>query len=159
MAVPPSLARLLCCVQPFCDAAYRSLQLLQSRGLDAVVNDSLVSPVTQLGSVMCGAAVSVVVGAAAYMFVPAAALVSVGGATTVFVVAFILAAAVVGCALELVNACVTTLFVCLADDPQALAATKPEMHRRLSSAMAGMYDNVDVAAADIERQYGSVQRM
>lgn len=152
---------LLCCysAQPFCDAAYRSVSLLQSRGLDAVINDSLVSPVTQLGSLVCGAVVSAVVGVAAYVLVPAVALDEMGGATVVFVLSFILGAAVVGCSLEVVNACVTTLFVCLADDPQSLANSKPDMYSRLSSAVCGMYDNVDIAAhVDVERQYGSVSR-
>ena len=144
--------------QPFCDAAYRSVTLLQSRGLDAVINDSLVSPVTQLGSLICGAVVSVTVGVAAYVFLPAATMDALGGATVVFVVSFLVSAAVVHCSLAAVNACVTTLFVCLAEDPQSLASSKPDTYHRLSSAMAAMYD-VDVTAqADVERQYGSVGR-
>ena len=135
------------------------MSLLQARGLDAVINDSLVSPVTQLGSLMCGAVVSVTVGVTAYVLLPPAALEALGGPAVVFVLSFVLGLAVVGSVLEVVNACVTTLFVCLAEEPQALASSKPHIYQRLSSAMSGMYDSVDVAAqADSERQYGSVPR-
>ena len=108
---------------------------------------------------MCGAIVSVTVGVMALVLVPASTLGAMGGAPAVFGLGFVLGVAVVGCALELVNACVTTLFVCLAEDPQALASSKPELYSRIASAVSAMYEHVDIAEQqDVERQYGSVTR-
>lgn len=48
------------------------------------------------------------------------------------IVAFIIGAAEFSIIASVINSGVVTTFVCLAEDPQALAQTKPELYQRIS---------------------------
>ncbi len=43
------------------------------------------------------------------------------------------------CAMVVVESCVVSLFVCFAEDPQALSSTKPEEYNRLAGALSEFY--------------------
>jgi len=45
------------------------------------------------------------------------------------------------CAMEVVESCVAALFVCFAEDPRALADSKPETYTALTEAFRGFYPN------------------
>ena len=147
--------------EPFCQAADSSLELLQQRGLDAVINDSLIGNVLQLGALVCGLCTAVLASSLSWLLLPAAVQASGVSVGLIATISFFLGLGVTMTAAEAVNATVVALFVCLAEDPAALARTKPAVYERLVGNMQSWYPQVhlDGTAArsqhahDLESQY------
>lgn len=143
---------------PFWDSARRAFQLMQRRGLDAVVNDSLTGTVLFIG-VLVGAAAG-----AGFAALLAWALKATGALAMWALIGALLGLVVAGGAASVVESAVITLFVCLADDPAALRRTKPDVYDDLVPAMRAEFqdvdlDNIAAADADCERPEGHRNRV
>ena len=136
--------------ESYCEAGYNSLTMMQARGLDAVVNDSLIGGVLQFGCLICGLTTALLTSAVSYILLSSATLesFSIWG---ISITAFMLGYSVCGTAVEAVNAAVVGFFVLLADDPEALARTKPEVYERVVTSIAGFYPGLRLDGMDVER--------
>ncbi len=110
-------------------------QLFRHRGWHAIVNDSLISRVLQLGcsavglgTALVGALVAGVHGAewSAVLQTDAVPVVTVAGAVVGFAVCWVCMSAI--------ESAVTTVFLCLAEDPAVLGQTHPTEHANLMAA-------------------------
>jgi hypothetical protein len=112
----------------YCTAGRDTWELTKSRGLDAVINDDLIANVLAIG----GFAIALLTagGGLAYVrFSPlpkTSVYYAVVGFTTFFVglAEFAILSVVI-------DSGVSTTFVCLAEDPLALARTKPELYQQV----------------------------
>ncbi|KAI8895528.1 choline transporter-like protein [Globomyces pollinis-pini] len=114
----------------YCSAAKDTWELTKSRGIDAIINDDLIGNVLGMGSL----AIGLVTGGVACLYVyvnpnfvdKSAIYYAVFGLIGLFVgiTEFSILAGVI-------DSGVITTFVCLAEDPQALAQTKPELYRKI----------------------------
>ncbi|KAJ3395197.1 putative choline transporter, neither null mutation nor overexpression affects choline transport [Lobulomyces angularis] len=99
----------------YCSAAKATWALIQSRGVDAIINDNLVGVVLGMGSLfiglLCGA------GGLLYYFSSSIPRESIVSEFTILS--------------EVINSGVTTTFVCLAEDPGALQRTKPDLYQKV----------------------------
>jgi hypothetical protein len=133
----------------YCEAAQTSWNLLRYRGLDAVINDSLISGVVVYGSVMVGlltAALTAITCRLAFnaAFAEEWLLWAIFG----FLAGFTLSLT----CLELIEGFVIALFVCLAADPAALAQSKPAEYNLISDALLHTY-SIELSNHQIARNY------
>ena len=136
--------------ETYMEASKNSLGMMKARGLDAVVNDSLIGGVLQFGCLICGLTTAFVVSLLSYILLSSLTLqsfsLSLIGATSL-----VLGFSVCGTAVEAVNASVVSFFVLLADDPEALARTKPDVYERVVAAVAAQYPGCRLDGVDVER--------
>ena len=105
-------------------------ELIKRRGIDAVINDNLIGNVLFLGSILI-AGLNAVIG---YLFTLAWKPLPVNGVDiTLFMVifSFLIGLLLSITIMEIVNSGVATTFVCLAEDPEALRRTKPELWEKV----------------------------
>jgi hypothetical protein len=120
----------------YIEAAKRTFSLLQTRGFDAIINDTLIDSALTVISIMTALLTG---------------LISALVAGLIFKLEWPLWAAlgfIIGLAISLVvtsaiDSTVVTLFVCLAEDPQILATTKPSEYALINDAFHNRY-NLDV---------------
>jgi hypothetical protein len=113
----------------YCTAAKDTWALVKSRGIDAVINDSLIGNVLSMGGLFIGLLTGGVGCLVVYLSptIPNDAIYFlVIGFSGLFIglVQFSVIAGVI-------DSGVVTTFVCLAEDPQALAITKPGLYREI----------------------------
>lgn len=113
----------------YCTAAKDTWQLAKARGIDAIINDNLIGNVLSVGGLLIGL-ITAFVGLATVYVSP----------TIPNEVVYYVVVGIVGLFIGLVefsvlagviDSGVTTTFVCLAEDPQALALTKPLLYREI----------------------------
>ena len=146
--------------ETYVEASRNSLGMMQARGLDAVVNDSLISGVLQFGCLVCGVATAVFVSVLSYVLLSAVSQQSFS-ISLIGSAALVLGYSVCGTAVEVVNASVVAFFVLLADDPEALARTKEDVYLRVVSAISATYPQCRLdGGVDLEharaRRYGGI---
>ncbi|KAI9005314.1 plasma-membrane choline transporter-domain-containing protein [Gaertneriomyces semiglobifer] len=110
-------------------AAKDTWRLCKSRGIDAIINDSLVATVLSMGSLLVG----FICGFIAYLYVHFSDNIP---SETLHYVVFCLLGVFFGVAefavlANVIDSGVTTTFVCLAEDPAALYRTKPEVYEKI----------------------------
>ncbi|TPX64680.1 hypothetical protein SpCBS45565_g05706 [Spizellomyces sp. 'palustris'] len=115
----------------YLEAARDTWSLLRARGIDLIINDDLTSGVLTMGALLIGLANAFV----AYVFLylsstPKTKELEVITAIIAFVVAF----AQFWVLAETIRSGVATTFVCLAEDPIALARTKPDLYEKIRAA-------------------------
>lgn len=114
--------------KPFLQAANQAWALMKSRGFDAIINDSLINGVMSLIIIIGGLSTGIF-----------GALVGYYGYNTDWRVwaglGFLIGAALMFVIAEIVDSSVTTLFICLADDPATLQRTKPEEYNRITQSI------------------------
>ena len=121
------------------ESANRSFKLMTSRGLDAVINDDLVSTVLLVGILGIG---GLCAGLAPLL---AAQVFTTAGDWRMWVViGLVLGITVSITILSIVESAVITLFVCLADDPVVLRQTKQEEYAMLVPLMRLGHPEVDL---------------
>ena len=103
-------------------AAKSTWELFKVRGWDAVINDSLISQVMSLLEVAISTTCLIVAALIAYYGLPASNWQLLAGVG--FAVGLSIARTVTAC----IEGSVITLFICLAEDPQAMQQTKPELY-------------------------------
>jgi len=112
----------------YCQAGRDTWELTKSRGLDAVINDDLIGNVLAIG----GFAIALLTCGGGLAYVRFSPLPK----TDVYYIAIGVATFFVGWAefailSVVIDSGVCTTFVCLAEDPLALARTKPELYQKV----------------------------
>jgi len=97
----------------FCQAAKDTWSLIHSHGIEAIVNDNLVSPVLFMSAFIGGCATGIVAGVMGFVLLQQY---WIACAVTGFIIGFMLLIMVT----EVVESGVATIFVCFAMDPEAL---------------------------------------
>ncbi|KAF9972161.1 putative choline transporter, neither null mutation nor overexpression affects choline transport [Actinomortierella ambigua] len=127
--------------KPFIVAAKDTWELIKNRGVDAVVNDTLVGRVLGMGSLL----VAILSGLYGYLFLkivrPSFAEGDEVVTVVVVVVEIILGVVMVSIPNNVLDSGVTTTFVALAEDPEVLHRTKPDLYEALVQDYPGLrYD-------------------
>jgi len=120
----------------FCDGGSSVWNLIKERGFDLIINDDLTETVFFTIALFNGITVAVIVGLLAWACHVKYALLL---AIIAFVVAYLLSAF----ALSVLDSGVATLFVCFAEDPEQLEATRPDLHAQLRNAWVVRYGEED----------------
>ncbi|KAJ3054888.1 putative choline transporter, neither null mutation nor overexpression affects choline transport [Rhizophlyctis rosea] len=110
----------------FVTAAKATWQLVKSHGIDAIINDNLVGNVLSIGALLIGLITAFV----GYLYVQLSP--SIPNDTPTFIiialVAFFIGFSEFSILANVIDSGVTTTFVCLAEDPEALRRTKPQLY-------------------------------
>ncbi|KAF9914507.1 putative choline transporter, neither null mutation nor overexpression affects choline transport [Lobosporangium transversale] len=130
--------------KPFVTAAKDTWEMIKDRGVDAIVNDSLAGNVLGMGTL----SVALLSGLYGYLFIK---LVQPGfyekDDETLVIVLVVLVEMILGAAMmsvpnNVIDSGVTTTFVALAEDPQTLHRTKPDLYRQIEVHYPGVTHNV-----------------
>ncbi|KAI1297031.1 putative choline transporter, neither null mutation nor overexpression affects choline transport [Mortierella claussenii] len=130
--------------KPFVTAAKDTWELVKDRGVDALVNDNLVGSVLSMGSL----SVALLSAFYGYLFIK---LVQPGfydkgdESLVVFIVVIvemILGAVMMSVPNNVIDSGVTTTFVALAEDPQTLYRTKPDLYQAIAQQYPDVTRNV-----------------
>jgi len=114
----------------YCEAASDTWKLIKARGLDIIINDNLIGAVLIFGALAVGLANGALGLALSYfVFDYKASYVAFG------FIGILIGLAIALCAMEVVDSCVASCFVCYAEDPEALQRTKPAAYDRLTNAL------------------------
>ncbi|KAF9184076.1 putative choline transporter, neither null mutation nor overexpression affects choline transport [Haplosporangium sp. Z 767] len=130
--------------KPFVKAASDTWEMIKDRGVDAIINDSLVGNVLGMGSLL----VAVLSGLYGYLFIKVVqpSFYDKNDETLVIiaivVLEMILGAVMMSVPNNVLDSGVTTTFVALAEDPQTLYKTKPELYHAIAEAYPNVTRNV-----------------
>ncbi|KAI8895526.1 plasma-membrane choline transporter-domain-containing protein [Globomyces pollinis-pini] len=113
----------------YCSAAKDTWELTKARGIDAIINDNLIGNVLGMGAL----AIGLITGGVACIYVSIHP--NLANEQSYYVI-FGLIGLFVGITefsvlAGVIDSGVITTFVCLAEDPQALAQTKPDLYRKI----------------------------
>jgi len=109
----------------YCEAAKDTWELIKSHGIQAIINDNLISNVLLLGAFLGGAITALTGGIIGYAW---ASEYWVGLAVTGFIIGFVMSMLT----MEVVESGVTCIFVCFAMDPAALKRADPFLYQKFS---------------------------
>lgn len=143
---------------PFAKAGRAAFQLFKSRGWTAIINDDLIENTLSFAALVTGG----LTGALSYMVVKTSG--SPWGHTfdglgsdshneaalVAAVVGVIIGIAVSAVVMAVIEAAVCTVFVCFAQDPDALRHTRPEHHTDLLNAWSHFHPTVLVACGYVD---------
>ncbi|KAG0227972.1 putative choline transporter, neither null mutation nor overexpression affects choline transport [Mortierella sp. GBA43] len=115
--------------KPYIRAAKDTWSILKDRGVEQIINDNLIGNVWSMAGIFGGA----LSGISAYLYLRNVTLTS---NTTGFMIFIIVIAAIMGLQIvftvgTVIDSGVVATFVCLAEDPAALARTKPELFEQI----------------------------
>ncbi|KAJ3362269.1 putative choline transporter, neither null mutation nor overexpression affects choline transport [Allomyces javanicus] len=114
--------------KPFCRAGKDTWTMIKDRGVDAIINDSLIGNVLFFGALLV-AGINVLI--AWIVFAVGSAIessaTSGGALALVLICAALMGIVVFMLVASVIESGTATTFVCLAEDPQALRATKPAL--------------------------------
>ncbi|KAG2181360.1 hypothetical protein INT43_008943 [Umbelopsis isabellina] len=114
----------------FVESAKRTWTLIKDRGVEALINDNLINNVLFMGGLLVGVITSLF--GFIYLAVAQPAFNSGGQVTPVIVMmCFIIGLSMFSSIATVISSGVATTFVCLAEDPDALRRTKPELWERI----------------------------
>lgn len=116
----------------YCQAAKDTWTLVKSRGVDAIVNDNLISGVLLMGAIMGGIATAVVGGIIALIAIEQYWV-------SLAFVCFLIGVSLVMLTMEVVESGVCTIFVCFAMDPAALQRNSPELYNTFVTTYHGLH--------------------
>ncbi|KAJ1744558.1 putative choline transporter, neither null mutation nor overexpression affects choline transport, partial [Coemansia sp. RSA 1752] len=110
----------------FVPAAKDTWTLIKDRGVDALINDCLIGNVLQMGAFLCAAVVALV--AWLYITITKPEYNTTGSYTApIIIAAFVLAMSMFMVLLKSIDSGAATTFVCLAEDPEAMARNNPQL--------------------------------
>ncbi|KAJ2336938.1 putative choline transporter, neither null mutation nor overexpression affects choline transport [Coemansia sp. RSA 2681] len=136
--------------KPFTQAAKDTWSLIKDRGVDALINDCLIGNVLQMGSFLCAAVVALV--AWLYITITKPEYNSTGSYTAPIILsAFVIAMSMFMVLLKCIDSGAATTFVCLAEDPEAMARNNPELFRMVREA----YPQVVRGVRDTNNSYNA----
>lgn len=115
----------------YCQSAKDTWRLIKSHGIDAVINDNLISGVLLMGSILAGILCAVVGGLIALAWAPAYWVILAAAC-------FVIGVSLVMLTMEVVESGVATIFVCFAMDAPALQRTSPELYRTFTETYHGV---------------------
>ncbi|ORX92200.1 DUF580-domain-containing protein [Basidiobolus meristosporus CBS 931.73] len=116
--------------KPYCQAAKDTWRLIKDRGIDAMINDSLIGNVLTMGGLLVATVTSIIT----YVFVQV--FKSEINYNADFTTVFVFFGFIVGFSLfvlvgEIIQSGTATTFVCLAEDPEALQRSQPELFEQI----------------------------
>ncbi|ORX91221.1 DUF580-domain-containing protein [Basidiobolus meristosporus CBS 931.73] len=116
--------------KPYCQAAKDTWTLIQDRGVDAMINDNLIGNVLTMGGLLVATITSIIT----YVFIQVFKSEINGNAS--FTTVFVFFGFIVGFSLftligEVIQSGTATTFVCLAEDPDALRRSQPELFEQV----------------------------
>ncbi|KAG0338210.1 putative choline transporter, neither null mutation nor overexpression affects choline transport [Podila humilis] len=126
----------------FVPAAKDTWTILKDRGVVQLINDNLIGNVWAMGSIMCG----VLCGLGSYLYLRfSQPLFNISGDFTYIMVtmAFVLGLQMLFTVGSVIESGVATTFVALAEDPAALARTKPELFERIRATYPAVVQGVN----------------
>jgi len=115
----------------YCQAAKDTWALVKSHGVDAIINDNLISGVLLMGSIMGGVFCAIIGGIVGVFLV-------YDYWVALAVVCFLIGVSLVMLTMEVVESGVATIFVCFAMDAQALNRNSPELYRTFTETYHGL---------------------
>jgi len=119
----------------FCTAGKDTWRLVKTRGVDAIINDSLIGNVLGFGALFTGLFAGGFALLAAWQFGSKESSLTTDERTIIMAVSgslgLITGFAEFNIMAEVVTSGVTTIFVCLAEDPYALQRTQPELFQKV----------------------------
>ncbi|KAG0213057.1 putative choline transporter, neither null mutation nor overexpression affects choline transport [Mortierella sp. GBA30] len=116
--------------KPYIQAAKDTWTILKDRGIEQLINDNLIGNVWGMAAILSGC----LSGLASYLYLRFADPVfnQAGEFTVIFVImGFVMGLQICFTVGTVVDSGVVTTFVCLAEDPAALARTKPELFEKI----------------------------
>lgn len=115
----------------FCTAAKDTWTMIKDRGVEAIINDNLIGNVLGIGSLLIGFLNAII--ALAIIAAVKVEIINEGGLVLwlLLVAAFVIGLAMMSTAGGVIESGTATTFVCLAEDPMALARTQPELFERI----------------------------
>jgi len=114
----------------FVESAKRTWILVKDRGVEALINDNLIGNVLFMGGLLIGVITSLF--GYIYLAVAQPAFNAFGQATPIVVmVCFLVGLSMFSSIATVITSGVATTFVCLAEDPDALRRTKPELWEQI----------------------------
>ncbi|SAM00846.1 hypothetical protein [Absidia glauca] len=114
----------------YIQSAKRTWTLIKDRGVEAIINDNLINNVLFLGGLLVGVLCSLL--GYLYLEISRPAFNQQGNMTPVVVmVCFIVGISMFSTISMTISSGVSTTFVCLAEDPQALQRTQPELFEKI----------------------------
>ncbi|KAG0005527.1 putative choline transporter, neither null mutation nor overexpression affects choline transport [Modicella reniformis] len=116
--------------KPYIQAAKDTWTILKDRGVEQIINDNLIGNVWGMAAILGG----VLAGLASYVYIRVVD--PVFNANDQFTVVIVIMAFVMGLQIvftvgTVIDSGVVATFVCLAEDPAALARTKPELFEKI----------------------------
>ncbi|KAJ1730668.1 putative choline transporter, neither null mutation nor overexpression affects choline transport [Coemansia sp. Benny D160-2] len=112
--------------KPFVQAAKDTWTIIEDRGVSMIINDCLIGNVLQMGSFLCAAVVALV--AWLYITITKPEYNAAGSYTApIIIAAFVIAMSMFMVLLKCIDSGTATTFVCLAEDPEAMAFNNPEL--------------------------------
>lgn len=134
--------------KPFVRAAHDTWELVKDRGVDAIVNDNLTGNVLGMGTLSVGVASGLYGYVFIKLFQPSFYAKEDEGLVVfaVILVEFILGAVMMSVPNNVIDSGVTTTFVALAEDPQTLFRTKPDLY----TAIALQYPHVSLNVRGVQ---------
>ncbi|CAG8482261.1 20974_t:CDS:10 [Dentiscutata erythropus] len=114
----------------FCDAAKDTWTMIKDRGVEAIINDNLIGTVIMMGSFLVGMITALFGYLYTIIFHPSF---NAGGGFTPLLVflAFIIGFQMLSIIGSVIFSGAATTFVCLAENPDALARTKPDLYNEI----------------------------
>ncbi|KAI8076565.1 choline transporter-like protein [Gilbertella persicaria] len=110
----------------FVPSAKRTWTLIKDRGVEALINDNLIGNVLVMGALLVGILSSLL--GYLYLLIAQPAYNSTGNMTPiVMLICFIMGMSMFSTISTVISSGVVTTFVCLAEDPEALRRTNPEL--------------------------------
>ncbi|KAJ1732448.1 putative choline transporter, neither null mutation nor overexpression affects choline transport [Coemansia biformis] len=132
--------------KPFVQAAKDTWTLVKDRGIDALINDSLIGNVLQMGAFMCASVVALV--AWLYITITKPEYNATGSYTVpIIIAAFLLAMSMFTVLLKCIDSGAATTFVCLAEDPGTMARNNPRLFAMVAEAYPQVVRGVRTPAA------------
>jgi hypothetical protein len=117
----------------FCDSAKDTWKMVKESGIDAIINDNLVGTVLGMGCLAVGAVAGTVTYGIGYGFLRGVSVdtsVAWGYLVAIAIAAFFLGFLMMSVVTMVVESGTQTVFVCLAENPSALARSKPELYEK-----------------------------
>ncbi|GAA5810436.1 hypothetical protein MFLAVUS_003857 [Mucor flavus] len=116
--------------QAFVPSAKRTWSMIQDRGVEAMINDNLIGNVLFMGSLLVGILSSLL--GYLYLLVSKPAYNTSGDMTPIIMlICFIIGMSMFSTIATVISSGVTTTFVCLAEDPEALRRVNPELYEAI----------------------------
>ncbi|KAI8997374.1 plasma-membrane choline transporter-domain-containing protein [Pilobolus umbonatus] len=116
--------------KPFIPSAKQTWRLIKDRGLEAMINDNLIGNVLFMGGLLVGVLCSLL--GFIYLQITRPIYNENGGMTPVVIMmCFLIGISMFSAISTVISSGVATTYVCLAEDPDALRRTKPELYERV----------------------------
>ncbi|KYR00753.1 hypothetical protein DLAC_02796 [Tieghemostelium lacteum] len=109
----------------YIQSAKDTWELIKSHGIEAVINDSLISGILNCGILIGGVVVGLIIGFISHHFVPVYYI-------QITIVSVLIAITTIYIMMELIQSSVVTLFVCFVMEPEVLSRNSPDLYQKLT---------------------------